>query len=165
MNKIILLGRLIRDPEVRYSQGENPKPIARYSIAVDKRFKRDDGITADYFNLVAFERHAVFAEKYLKKGTRILVSGRVQTGTYENSEGVRIPFFETVVEEQEFAESKAAGSAYVGHEILDKERTGEESQNRNTAASGNHTKRARYGYTDEDGFMTVPDDLGELPFD
>lgn len=105
MNKIILMGRLTRDPEVRYSQSANHIPIARYSIAVDKKRKRDDGITADFFNLVAFDRHATFSEKYLRKGTKIAVSGRAQTGRYEK-DGVNIPFFDVVIEEQEFAESK-----------------------------------------------------------
>lgn len=137
MNKIILLGRLTRDPEVRYSQSANPMPIARYSIAVDKKIKRDDGITADFFNLVAFDRHATFAEKYLRKGTKIAVSGRVQTGRYEK-DGVNIPFFEVVIEEQEFAESKSASQS-VGAD------TGQ-------------------SYVDENGFMQVPDDMEELPF-
>jgi single-strand DNA-binding protein len=138
MNKIILIGRLTKDPEVRYSQGENPIPIARYSIAVDKRQKRDDGITADFFNLVAFDRNATFAEKYLRKGTKIAVTGHVQTGRYEKN-GVSMPFFETVVEEQEFAESKSASQSSGNN------------QNQNHAAEGD--------------FMLLPDDLDDLPFD
>ena len=106
MNKIILMGRLTRDPEVRYTQKDNT-PVARYSLAVDKKFKRDDGVTADFFNMVAFGKSAEFTEKYLRKGTKMLITGRVQTGTYEK-DGVKIPFFEVVVEEQEFAESKNA---------------------------------------------------------
>lgn len=141
MNKIILMGRLTRDPEVRYSQSANHIPIARYSIAVDKKQKRDDGITADFFNLVAFDRHATFAEKYLRKGTKIAVSGRVQTGRYEK-DGVNIPFFEVVIEEQEFAESKSA-SQFAG------------------ADTGAGTGQS---FVDENGFMQVPDDMEELPF-
>ena len=106
MNKIILMGRLTRDPEVRYTQKDNTA-VARYSLAVDKKFKRDDGVTADFFNMVAFGKSAEFTEKYLRKGTKMLITGRVQTGTYEK-DGVKIPFFEVVVEEQEFAESKNA---------------------------------------------------------
>ena len=112
MNKIILLGRLTRDPDIRYSRSETPMPVARYSIAVDKKYKREDGINADFFNLVAFDKQAAFAEKYLKKGTKILISGYVQTGSYEKN-GMKVPFFEVVVQEQEFAESKNAGQGGV----------------------------------------------------
>ncbi len=136
MNKIILMGRLTRDPEIRYSQGSNPMAIARYSLAVDKKKKRDDGITADFFGIVAFDRLAEFAEKYLHKGTKILLSGHVQTGTYEK-DGIKIPFFEIVVEEQEFAESKGASRSNDGN--------------------------GRYN-VDSDGFMNIPDDMEELPF-
>jgi len=102
MNKIILMGKLTRDPEVRYTKKENTL-VARYSLEVDKKCKRDDGTTADYFNMVAFGRPAEFAEKYLRKGIKMLITGRVQTSTYEK-DGVKIPFFEVVVEEQEFVE-------------------------------------------------------------
>jgi single-strand DNA-binding protein len=111
MNKIILIGRLTRDPEIRYTSSDKPMAIARYSLAVDKKQKREDGITADFFNIVAFDRFADFAERYLRKGIKIAVSGHVQTGTYKNSEGVKIPFFEVVAEEQEFAEGRNASEA------------------------------------------------------
>ena len=109
MNKVILMGRLTRDPEVRYSQGEQPMAIARYSLAVDRRFNRNsqDGQTADFINCVAFGRNGEFAEKYLHKGTKILAEGRIQTGSYTNKDGVKVYTTEVVVEEQEFAESKA----------------------------------------------------------
>ena len=137
MNKIILMGRLTRDPEVRYTQKDNT-PVARYSLAVDKKYKRDDGITADFFNIVAFGKFAEFTEKYLRKGTQMLISGRVQTGTYDK-DGIKIPFFEVVVEEQEFAESK------------------------NSASSDGSTNSGIT--TDEQGFMHIPDDFPEkLPF-
>lgn len=136
MNKIILMGRLTRDPEIRYSQGSNPIAVARYTLAVDKKRKRDDGITADFFRIVAFDRLAEFAEKYLHKGTKILLSGHVQTGTYEK-DGVKMPFFEVVAEEQEFAESRGAG-------------------NNNDGKGKNNM--------DSDGFMDIPDDMEELPF-
>lgn len=107
MNKIILAGRLTRNPEIRYSQGENAIPIARYSLAVDKKTKRQDGKTADFFNIVAFDRHADFAEKYLCKGKKVLVAGHVNTGSYiKDGTDVKVPFFEVIVEEHEFAESK-----------------------------------------------------------
>ena len=139
MNKIILMGRLTRDPEVRYTQKDNT-PVARYSLAVDKKYKRDDGITADFFNIVAFGKSAEFTEKYLRRGTKMLITGRVQTGTYEK-DGIKIPFFEVVVEEQEFAESK------------------------NTVSPDSSTNNSNGITTDEQGFMHIPDDFPEeLPF-
>ena len=142
MNKIFLMGRLTKDPEIRYSQGDNPIAIARYSLAVDKKQKREDGIKADFFNVVAFDRLGDFTAKYLRKGIKIVLSGRVQTGTYDNKEGVRMPFFEVVAELQEFAESKNAGQ---------------------TADSS----RADDGdsYPAEGGFLQIPDNLDDLPFD
>lgn len=137
MNKIILMGRLTRDPEIRYSQGNNPMAIARYTLAVDKKKKREDGITADFFRIVAFDRLAEFAEKYLQQGTKILLSGHVQTGTYEK-DGIKMPFFEVVVEEQEFAESKNANQG--------------------------NTPRGNSSTVDSHGFMNIPDDMEELPF-
>lgn len=137
MNKIILMGRLTRDPEVRYTPKDHTS-VARYSLAVDKKYKRDDGITADFFQMVAFGKLAEFTEKYLRKGTRVLITGRVQTGTYEK-DGVKISFFEVVVEEQEFAENKKTSSS---------------------AGSSNNGI-----VTDEQGFMCIPDDFPEeLPF-
>ena len=106
MNKVILMGRLVRDPEVRYSQGETSTAIARYTLAVDRRFKREgDQQTADFIGCVAFGRAGEFAEKYFRKGTKVLVTGRIQTGSYER-DGQRIYTTDVVVEEQEFAESK-----------------------------------------------------------
>ncbi|MCD8363735.1 MAG: single-stranded DNA-binding protein [Lachnospiraceae bacterium] len=113
MNKIILIGRLTADPEISYSQKEPPVTIARYSLAVDKRKKRDDGVKADFFRLVALGRTGEFAEKYLRKGMKIAVTGHVQTGSYENRDGIKMPFFEVFVEEQEFAESKKASEAAI----------------------------------------------------
>ncbi len=111
MNKVILMGRLTKDPDVRYSQGDNPTAIARYSLAVDRRFKRsNDEQTADFINCVAFGKSAEFAEKYLKKGTKIAVTGRIQTGSYTNKDGQKIYTTDVVIEEQEFAESKGANA-------------------------------------------------------
>ena len=139
MNKIILMGRLTRDPEVRYTQKDN-MPVARYSLAVDKKYKRDDSITADFFQMVAFGKSAEFTEKYLRKGTKMLITGRVQTGTYEK-DGIKIPFFEVVVEEQEFAESK------------------------NASLSERNTNKSNDATTDMNGFMYIPDDFPEeIPF-
>ena len=104
MNKVILMGRLTRDPEVRYSQGENALAIARYTLAVDRRAARREGeATADFINCVAFGRSAEFAERYLRQGTKIVVSGRIQTGSYTNSNGQKVYTTEVVVEESEFA--------------------------------------------------------------
>lgn len=103
MNKAILMGRLTRNPDIRYTQGEKPMCIARYTLAVDRRFKRDGEQEADFINCVAFGRQAEFAEKYLQKGTKIVISGRIQTGSYTNREGARVYTTDIVVEEQDFA--------------------------------------------------------------
>ena len=113
MNKVVLMGRLTRDPDVRYSQGETPLAIARYTLAVDRRFKRNGEQDADFINCVAFGRTAEFAEKYLKQGTKMVVSGRIQTGSYTNRDGVKVYTTEVVIEEQDFAESKAAAAQNV----------------------------------------------------
>lgn len=117
MNKVILMGRLTRDPYISYSQGERQMAIARYTLAVDRRMRRsgDPGEqTADFISCVAFDRAAEFAEKYLKQGTRIAVSGRIQTGSYTNREGQKVYTTDVVVEEQEFTESRAASQANAG---------------------------------------------------
>ena len=110
MNKVILMGRLTKDPEVRYAQGDNESAVARYSLAVDRKFKRDGEPTADFINCVAFGRSAEFAEKYLRQGTKIAIVGRIQTGSYTNKDGQKVYTTDIVVEEQEFAESKASQS-------------------------------------------------------
>ena len=142
MNRIFLMGRLTKDPEIRYSQGDNPIAIARYSLAVEKKQKREDGIKADFFNVVAFDRLGDFAAKYLRKGIKIVLSGRVQTGTYDNKDGVRMPFFEVVAELQEFAESKSAMQTTDPSRADDRDR-----------------------YPAEGGFLQIPDNLDDLPFD
>ena len=139
MNKVILMGRLTRDPEVRYTQGDNAMAIARYSLAVDRRFKRDGEPDADFINCVAFGKSGEFAEKYLKKGTKIAVVGRIQTGSYTNKDGQKVYTTDVVVEEQEFAESKNSGS----------------SDNNQSAPANKNTD-----------FMNIPDGIedSELPF-
>ena len=149
MNKVILMGRLTRDPEVRYSQGETPLAIARYTLAVDRRQARNnnDDQTADFINCVAFGRAGEFAERYFRKGTKIAVSGRIQTGSYTNKDGVRVYTTEVVVDEQEFAESKnaSAGTSEGGY------------------TGGNFNRPAPSGAGD--GFMNIPDGIDEeLPF-
>ena len=107
MNKVILMGRLTRDPEIRYSQGNDQMAIARYTLAVDRRFNRNGDQTADFINCVAFGRSAEFAEKYLKQGTKIVATGRIQTGSYTNKDGNKVYTTDVVVEEHDFCESKA----------------------------------------------------------
>ena len=112
MNKVILMGRLTRDPDVRYAPGDNATAYARYTLAVDRRFTRRDeannGQTADFIGCVAFGKGAEFAEKYLHQGTKVAVTGRIQTGSYTNREGQKVYTTDVVVEDQEFAESKGA---------------------------------------------------------
>ena len=112
MNKVILMGRLTKDPDIRYTQGDNSMCIARYTLAVDRRFNRNnnDGNSADFIPCVVFGRSAEFTEKYLKKGTKMAIVGRIQTGSYTNKDGVKVYTTEVVVEEQEFAESRNAAS-------------------------------------------------------
>ena len=153
MNKVILMGRLTRDPEVRYSQGEQPMAIARYSLAVDRRFNRNsqDGQTADFINCVAFGRNGEFAEKYPHKGTKILAEGRIQTGSYTNKDGQRVYTTDVVAENVEFAESKnaSAGNNDGGYQ--------------NAGFGGGNNAPAPSGAGD--GFMNIPDGIDEeLPF-
>ena len=145
MNKVILMGRLTRDPEVRYSQGDVSTAVARYTLAVDRRFRREGEATADFINCVAFGRQAEFAERYLRQGTKIAITGRIQTGSYTNRDGARVYTTDVVIEEQEFAESKAAsGSSNSGYQ-----------------ASPAPSPSVDIG----DGFMNIPDGIDEeLPF-
>ena len=110
MNKGILMGRLTRDPEIRYSQGERSTAVARYSLAVNRTFKRDGEPDADFINCVAFGRQAEFAEKYFHKGIRIVITGRIQTGSYTNKEGQRVYTTDIIADDQEFADSKNASA-------------------------------------------------------
>ena len=146
MNKVILMGRSTRDPEVRYSAGENSLAIARYTLAVDRRFKRDGEATADFISCVVFGKQAEFAEKYFRQGIRIVVSGRIQTGSYTNRDGVKVYTTEVVVEEQEFAESKAVSDSHVNR-------------------SASQPAAPDMADSSAEGFMNIPDEIGgELPF-
>lgn len=143
MNKVILMGRLTRDPEVRYSQGENGTAVARYTLAVDRRFKRDGDASADFIGCVSFGKSAEFAEKYFRQGMRVVITGRIQTGSYTNKDGQKVYTTDVVVEEQEFAESKSAGNDH------------------SDFRSASPTPAAAAG----DGFMNIPDGIDEeLPF-
>lgn len=142
MNKVILMGRLTRDPEVRYTPGKNSFAIARYTLAVDRKIRKDGDATADFINCVVFGRSAEFAEKYFRKGLKITIAGRIQTGSYTNRDGQKVYTTEVVVEEQEFAESKGSGS-------------------------GSSQQNAPQPSPDvgQDGFMNIPDGIEEeLPF-
>ena len=153
MNRVILMGRLTRDPEVRYTQGERSMAVARYTLAVDRRGRRNqDGNeqTADFINIVAFDRAGEFAEKYFRQGMRVLVSGRIQTGSYTNKEGQRVYTTDIIVDDQGFADSKNS--------------------------AGGNGDNGGYGYQPTsrpaptsaigDGFMNIPDGVEDegLPF-
>lgn len=144
MNKWIGMGRLTRDPEVRYG-GTNNTAVARYTLAVDRRFKRENEPTADFINCLTFGKSAEFVEKYFRQGMRITVCGRIQTGSYTNKDGVKVYTTEVVVEEQEFAESKNASQQNQSGPV--------QSQSGPMPASSG------------DGFMNIPDGIDEkLPF-
>lgn len=141
MNKVILMGRLTRDPEVRYSQGSNVA-IARYTLAVDRRFRREGEATADFINCLALGKAAEFTEKYFRQGMRVTICGRIQTGSYTNRDGQKVYTTEAVVEEQEFAESK------------------------NKSGAQDNTQPTPPPMPESsDGFMNIPDGIDEeLPF-
>ena len=141
MNKVILMGRLTKDPEVRYSQGNQQMAIANYTLAVDRRFKREGEPSADFIRCVSFGKTAEFAEKYFRKGTKIAIIGKIQTGSYTNREGKKVYTTDVIVEEQEFAESKNANSQ-------------------------NQTAPAPDPMADAEGFMSIPEGFEdeELPF-
>ena len=151
MNKVVLMGRLTRDPDVRYSQGETPLAIARYTLAVDRRFKREGEPDADFFNCTAFGKQAEFIERYLRKGVKILTTGRIQNDNYTNKDGQMVYSVRIMVDEIEFAESKnAAGGNEGGY------------NNGGYAGGGNHAPAASGA---GDGFMNIPDGIDEeLPF-
>ena len=140
MNKVILMGRLTRDPDVRYSQGAEPVAIARYTLAVDRRFHKDGEQAADFISCVAFRKQGEFAEKYLRQGIKIAITGRIQTGSYTNRDGQKVYTTDVIIESQEFVESKKA--------VEERE-------------------AAEYGGRQEvpEGFMNIPDGIDEeLPF-
>ena len=152
MNRVILMGRLTRDPEVRYSQGERSMAIARYTLAVDRRGRRnqDNGEqSADFINCVAFDRAGEFAEKYFRLGMRVLVSGRLQTGSYVNKDGQKVYTTEVILDDQEFADSKGASSEMGGGYTQ-------------SAPAQRPAPASAIG----DGFMNIPDGVEDegLPF-
>ena len=143
MNKVILMGRLTRDPDIRYSgNGEGSMCVAKFTLAVDRRRAAQDGQReADFISCTAFGKQAEFAERYLHQGTKITLSGRIQTGNYTNRDGQKVYTTDVVVEESEFAESKAGGNA------------------------GSTYQPNTNGAVDPEGFMAIPDSVDEeLPF-
>lgn len=146
MNKVILMGRLTRDPEVRYSQGATSTAIARFSLAVDRRMKREGEPDADFFNCTAFGKQAEFIEKYLRKGVKVVLSGRIQNDNYTNKDGQMVYSVRVMVDEVEFAESKNASSD-------------------NTSFNLNATPATTVTPAAADGFMNIPNGIDEdLPF-
>ena len=144
MNKVILMGRLSADPEVRYSQGENSTAIARFRLCVNRTFKKEGNQETDFISCIAFGKTAEFLEKYVRKGTKLLVTGRIQTGSYTNKDGQKVYTTDVVVEECEFAESKNAAGDNSGFTPSDRPSP--------SSAAG-------------DGFMNIPDGIDEeLPF-
>ena len=189
MNKVILMGRLTRDPDVRYTQGDNTMCIARYTLAVDRRFNRNsagDGNNADFIPCVVFGKSAEFTERYLKKGTKVAITGRIQTGSYTNREGVKVYTTEVIVEDQEFAESKNAasggsyggngagnyggGSGYNGGNNYGNNNSYNGGSGYNNAGSfdsgaGQASQSSAPAADSLDGFMNIPDGIDEeLPF-
>lgn len=155
MNKVILMGRLTRDPDVRYSQGERSMAIARYTLAVDRRGRRNQDNneqTADFINCVAFDRAGEFAEKYFRQGMRVLISGRIQTGSYTNRDGQKVYTTEVIIDDQEFADSKNSSGGNPGG-------YGGSSYQQPAA-------RPEPGSAIGDGFMNIPDGVEDegLPF-
>ena len=148
MNKVILMGRLTRDPEMRVSQGDNSLNIAKFSLAVDRRFQKNGEKETDFFNCTAFGKQADFVDRYLKQGTKILLVGRVQNDNYTNKEGQKVYSWQVIVDEQEFAESKNAAGGNSGN------------FGGNTASAP-----APAASTAGEGFMNIPDGVDEeLPF-
>lgn len=168
MNKVILMGRLTRDIEVRYSQGENPMAVARYTLAVQRKFKREGEPDEDFISCVAFGRAAEFAEKYFRQGTKVVITGRIQTGSYTNRDGQKVYTTDIVIEEQEFAESKNASEANSGRQHGDGyqgERSSEGYQNSQSQQGRGQSYQQQSFSTGNDGFMNIPDGVDdELPF-
>ena len=140
MNHVVLIGRLVRDPEIRYSQGEKPMAVAKYTLAVDRRYKRENEPTADFIRCISFGKNAEFAEKYMSQGRKFAVEGSIQTGSYQNKDGQTVYTTDVIVNGQDFCDSKPAGSGN----------------------SGSYAGAA----TDSEGFMNIPDGVENdgLPF-
>lgn len=147
MNNVNLIGRLTNDPDVRYTQGERPLAVVRYNLAVDRAYKKDGEQTADFINCIAFGKTAEFTEKYLRKGTKIAVTGHIQTGSYTNRDGNKVYTTDVVVERHEFCESRAESSNAKGYD-----------------APAPQAQPSPAPVSSANDFMTIPDDMSELPF-
>lgn len=152
MNTVILMGRLVREPEVRQSQGEKAMTIARFTLAIDRKFKREGEQSSDFINCVVFGKTAETIEKYVTKGSKIAVTGHIQTGSYTNKDGQKVNTFDVVVDDFEFCESKASG--------------GNEKAPTNSAKAGNAKANRPNPANANMGYMNIPDgiDDDELPF-
>ena len=146
MNKVIMIGRLTRDPEVRYSQGEKPMAIASYSLAVDRMFKRDGEPSTDFINCKAFGKQGEFSEKYLRKGMKIAVTGHIQTGSYTNRDGNKVHTTYVVVEQHEFCESRTGSANNSGYSPVQQ------------------PQPSPAPVSSANDFMQIPDNMEELPF-
>ena len=168
MNRVILMGRLTRDPDIRYSQGENSMAIARFTLAVDRRVRRDADQTADFISCVAFGRTAEFMEKYMKQGSRVCVEGRIQTGSYVNRDGQKVYTTDVVVENAEFADGKASASSAPqqrgAYQQADRRQGASQQNSYSEAARGTDNHPAQDAA--EEGFMDITDGLEDegLPF-
>lgn len=168
MNKVILMGRLTRDIEVRYTTGENPMAVARYTLAVPRRFKREGEQDTDFVSCVSFGKAAEFAGKYFRQGIKIVITGRIQTGSYTNRDGRKVYTTDVVIEDQEFAESKSASELNSGRQYGD-EQYGNQSSGRYQHSQNQQREEQPYQQqsfpTHNDGFMKVSDEIDEqLPF-
>nr|DAI96308.1 MAG TPA: Single strand binding protein [Caudoviricetes sp.] len=165
MNKVILLGRLTKDPDVRQSQGAEPVTIARYTLAVNRRGKKQEGQQADFISCVAFGKAGEFAEKYLHKGTKICVSGRIQTGSYIRQDGTKAYTTDVVIEEQEFAESKADSGRSAMDDQMAAMYAGADSRQNQRGQQGGDGQQGSWEQSAMDGFLNIPDGIDEeLPF-
>ena len=170
MNRVILMGRLTRDPEVRYSNGERSMAITRYTLAVDRRGRRsqngDQQQTADFIPCVAFDKAGEFAEKYFRQGMRVLVSGRIQTGSYTNRDGQKVYTTEVIVDDQEFADSMGAAAPAGGQNYGGSQNYGGRSQGQNSSAGYQGSEKPAPQSASTEGFMNIPDGVEDegLPF-
>ena len=173
MNKVILMGRLTKNPEIKYAGKDNDMAVARYTLAVNRRYKRDGEQEADFISCVTFGKSAEFAQKYLHKGMRIVIGGRISTGSYKDKDGKTIYTTDVIVEEHEFAQNKDSGAGADSLETLKADKDGktiyttdviveehEFAQNKDNGIGADSSETSK---TDKDGFMEAPD--GEIPFD
>ena len=166
INKVVILGRVVRDPEVRYSQGENPTCICRYTLAVPRKYYKEGDPDADFINCIAFGKVAEFAEKYFVSGKRYCIAGHLQTGSYTNKDGQKVYYTDVVVEEQDFADSSdnSGNNGGGNQQKSSNQRQGQGNNQRSdgSTTSGNRRQsQQRQQQTAGDGFMNIPDGIDE----